>query len=349
MVASISVNGPEAPGIVYDAGRAEAFVTEATSDTVAIIPRNLSSQLAVVPSRVAADVGQPVVWTTTSIAEPPAYSYAYTAPSGLGCAISTGPFVTCTPWAAGNYTLAVRIADPLGGSGASTSALVRTYSALTVNLTLSNATLWLGDTLAISEGARGGLPPYVYNFSNLPPGCVATGRPQIGCLPTEADNYTVEALVHDGNNWTETAAASLSVTFDFIILSPANATSGQSIVIRVDAAPGFGGLHYGFSGLPPGPGCVSQDVSALTCTPTVPGNYSIGVSVSDSAGDRARHTFELRVTERATTPTAPAGFLGLPGNEGYALVAGVGLVVVAAVAVGLLRRRDRRRPSPGAT
>ncbi|MGI0053807.1 MAG: hypothetical protein ACRECR_06100 [Thermoplasmata archaeon] len=45
---------------------------------------------------------------------------------------------------------------------------------------------------------------------------------------------------------------------------------------------------------------------------------------------------------------AAPGFLGLPGYAGYLLIAGIGAVVVVVGAVGLLRRRGKRRSGPQA-
>jgi YVTN family beta-propeller protein len=346
--ASVALGSMELGGISYDAARSEAFVANVSSDSVVIIPANLSVGAALSPSRYSADVGQPVLMSTSTIGEPSSYSYSYTAPSGFGCAPLTGPFTTCTPSAAGNYTVSVRIADVLGGTGTAVAAAVRVYLALAGNLTLSNSSLWLGDTLLISGNATGGLPPYSYNFTNLPPGCLSTGSSQIGCLPTQSDNYSVHLQVRDSNNWTALMSRPLSISFDFIILSPANATTGQSIVIRVEAAPGFGGLHYSYSGLPPGPGCTSSNEPTVDCTPTQPGTYSIAVSVADQSGHHANHTTTLHVVQTTGSSISPAGLLGLPGSEGYVLLASVGIAVVVGIAVAFrVSTRSGAREKPG--
>jgi YVTN family beta-propeller protein len=306
-------------------------VWNATSPTVTTAPvsATLSAPLTSV------DVGQSVVFATVTSGEVTTPSYAYSYPTFAGCAASTNSSETCTPTAAGNFTVTVHVADAYKNTWNVTSATVRVFPALTASVTVSNATLWLGDTVFISGLAGGGLAPYTYNFTGLPPGCVAQGTDQIGCFPTESGNYTIHFIVRDANAWSNSATQTLSITFDFIIIAPSNAAAGQMVVIRVDSAPGVGKLSYTYSNLPPG--CISQDTPTLNCTPTEPGKYQIGVTVKDQGGHDAFHTFELDVSPGSTKTPTTNGFLGLSGDLGYVVVGVVAAGVV--IALALVRRR----------
>lgn len=339
--------GTDPIGETYDTGVGEVFVG-LTGDgtvpgTVDIIPGNLSAGATLLPFRASVDIGQPLVLNTTAIANPSDYSYSYSSPSSAGCATSTGPSITCTPNAESNFTVSVKITDAFGSIGNATSARVRVYSGLIPSATVSNATLWLGDSVFISGNATGGLPPYSYNFTGLPPGCVPQGTDQIGCLPTESGNYTIHFIVSDSNNWSASAARALSVTFDFIVLAPSNATVGSPVTLRVDSAPGIGTLSYTYANLPPG--CANQDVATLTCTPTTVGIYSVVIGVHDQAGDHNTHAIVLDVVP---APKGSPGFLGLAGLEGYYLLAVIaGLTCVAIVAVSAVSRRKRLTAKAG--
>ena len=330
-------------GVVYDGGKREVFVTSAPSSngTVYAIPTNLSSGVTLTASRVSVDAGQSDQLNTTTMASPFAYSYSYGSPAAAGCAASTGPSVTCTPTAEGNYTITVSITDPFGSRGSASSGMVRVYSFLSANVTVSNATLWLGDSVLMYGNASGGLGPYAYNFTGLPPGCVSQGTNRIGCLPTESGNYTIRFVVSDANNWSVSAPRALSVTFDFIVLAPSNATVGSPVTLRVDSASGYGMLSYSYANLPPG--CANQDVSTLTCTPTTVGVFPILISVHDQVGDHSSHTIVLHVVQ---APTRSSVFLGLPGAEGYyllALLAGVACVAVVALSAYSRSKRFTER------
>ena len=207
--------------VAYDGGKGEVFVAIECADAVQVFPTNLTAGVALTPSRSSIDVGQPVELNTTALLNDSSYSYVYAFASTSGCIPSTGPSISCVPAAVGNFTVSVNITDALGSMGRTNSGTVRVYSALISNVALSNSTVWLGDSFFISGNATGGLPPYTYNFTGLPPGCVSQGTDRIGCLPTESGNYTISFTVRDSNNWSLFTNRSFAVTFDFTILAPA--------------------------------------------------------------------------------------------------------------------------------
>jgi hypothetical protein len=146
--------------------------------------------------------------------------------------------------------------------------------------------------------AIGGVPPYSWSASSLPPGLsaqVETGEVDISGTPLPGSNATysgVQVTVHDSAN----PPASFPATYSIVISNP------PPPVIDVNAAPSSGAINLPYSfafkatsgqapyqswnetgALPPG---LSQLTSSgvLSGTPTATGSYPISVSVKDALG-----------------------------------------------------------------
>ncbi len=232
------------------------------------------------------------------------------------------------------------------------STVVSTEPALKITLAASSLTPLLAQTVAFTTNASGGSGgPYTYRYVGFPPGCVSENKSSVGCLPTQADWYNVTAIVSDHNNGSANATVSIHVVFDFNVVVPASSAVGQQLTIYVNtnqsfptsnstnktaaAAPagGYGAMTYNYDGLPPG--CTSVDAARLTCYPSQTGTYRVTVGVHDEAGDRNTHTVSVTIVP---------GFLGLPGNDGYYLLGGIGGVAALALAVMVSRRRRHGTP-----
>jgi len=75
------------------------------------------------------------------------------------------------------------------------------------------------------------------------------------------------------------------------------------------------------------------------------GGYSANRSTASIAVSGLPVSWAVRFTPNST---GPATFLGVPANEGYALLAGIAAVaVIGAVIVAAVRRRRKSRPAPG--
>ena len=86
---------------------------------------------------------------------------------------------------------------------------------------------------------------------------------------------------------------------------PASVPVGGTAILEVVATGGSGGLHYTYSGLPPG--CLTADTASLPCTPSAAGTYSIGVTVTDSLGRSASDVTPLTVGSGAPLTFAETG------------------------------------------
>ena len=80
---------------------------------------------------------------------------------------------------------------------------------------------------------------------------------------------------------------------NYLTASPSAIDLGQSSQILVQYIGGAGVPVVSYSGLPAG--CLSENTVALTCRPTVSGNFTILVTVTDSLGNSYEATTELSV------------------------------------------------------
>jgi YVTN family beta-propeller protein len=111
------------------------------------------------------------------------------------------------------------------------------------------------------------------------------------------------------NSGTLGIIATSPAEIDFLTASPDAIDLGQSTQILVQYIGGAGIVDVSYSGLPNG--CLSQDTDVLTCTPSISGNFTIVVKVTDELGgvDRAS-TFltvaaGLGVSATFSAPTFP--------------------------------------------
>ncbi len=130
--------------------------------------------------------------------------------------------------------------------------------------------------------------------------------------------------------------------------SAASITLGEPITLTVDVSGGTPPFNYIYAGLPSG--CGTQNLSSLTCTPTVTGPVTVTVTVRDLAGKFASAGTSFAVNAAPPSRGSATGpqFLGFPQTAGY-IVLGLVLalaVIVVAILVTLASGRRPERPSP---
>ncbi len=109
-----------------------------------------------------------------------------------------------------------------------------------------------------------------------------------------------------------------------------------------NASGGSGPLTLRYSGLPTG--CLSENASAIPCSPGAPGTYVVTVTATDPQGDSANRTVELNVTGTAAS-TDGGGSGDATSWELAAALAGAAALAIAGYLVG---RRRSRPPAPTA-
>jgi ribosomal protein L33 len=234
----------------------------------------------------------------------PPYSYLYSS-LPTGCSSSDVASLICTPTASGNYTTTVNVKDAAGGStNASTSLTVTKFNPYLhiVSFVASPATIVQGTSTNFSAVVAGGALMYTYDYSNLPLGCSSVNMSAFQCTPTETGNFNVSVKVTDARGNTTSAITSLIVipssgswpTILSVTLTPNPVVVGQAIKVSVRVTGGVPPYTYVYVNLPPG--CLPSNSTPVSCKPTSPGNYTLLVTVIDSAGRRTEASTLLVVT-----------------------------------------------------
>ncbi len=164
--------------------------------------------------------------------------------------------------------------------------------------------------VTLTAHARGGSVAGPYNFTwsfgdGSPPttSSVAATPPETNDTVSHGyghlGNYTVLVTVNDSG-----AVASSSVVIRVtsqllvtVVAIPAVITLGEAALLTANASGGASPYTYSWTGVPPG--CLVRGAS-LTCSPQLPGNYSITAQVVDSIGETATWTFHLLVNPPIT-------------------------------------------------
>ncbi|MFI5417567.1 MAG: PKD domain-containing protein [Candidatus Lutacidiplasmatales archaeon] len=267
------------------------------------------------------DVGAPVSFAAspTGGIGPDHFSWNFGDGSGAAAQNVSHPYAVN-----GSFRAQLWLNDSGGGSAYIAQNVV-VDPALTVVLTVSNATPLLGQTILINATASGGAGPYSYSYLDLPPGCVSVNSPSIGCLPTQAGFYNFSVIVTDLNGVSSNASTGFQLIFDFTVVAPTLATVHQPFRLVVKAGGGYGKLTYNYTGLPSG--CPSVDAAQLTCTPNDIGVYNISISVHDALGEHASHSVKVEVLQANSMPFSSPLIIG--GAGAAAVLAIVALLVLS--------------------
>jgi YVTN family beta-propeller protein len=245
-------------------------------------------------------------------------TYSY---SGLpnGCVSVDRPGFSCTPNLPGNFTVRVNVTD---STGTMVTASLELRVFIPSNLSIEGFTVIpsvgvVGQPIVLNASVLGGVPPYAFNFSGLPAGCVPEDQPEFTCRPTVAGNFSLGVVVTDSNSSVARATAQLTTTYgappvvNRVVSSPMEPVVNQTVTFMVEESGGWGWSTIAWTGLPGG--CLSRNTSTLNCTPEVAGPFTIMVNSIDGIGRRASGALILRVL-----PPAPSvsGFVVEP-NPGY--------------------------------
>lgn len=141
----------------------------------------------------------------------------------------------------GHYAVAATVTDGLGAR-AIARANVTVVETLAVSAT-SNLSAWsIGAAGTLAATATGGLAPFRYSWSGLPPGCAGANTSSISCSPTASGSYTAGISVSDALGEVANTSVSLSVA-GAPSTGPAPASSGFSPTTVALAA--VGGILIG--------------------------------------------------------------------------------------------------------
>ncbi|QXZ81773.1 putative Ig domain-containing protein (plasmid) [Rhizobium sp. L51/94] len=251
-----------------------------------------------------------------------ATSVAIATQASHGMATASGSSITYTPTTGyfGSDSFSYRATNATGTSSAATvtitvAAPTFTFSPAAGTLTAGTVNVTYSETLT----ASGGTAPYNYSVTTgaLPTGLTlnsSTGT--ITGSPTTNGNYNFTITATDVNTVTGSATYAISVTTPSVTLalSPASgALAGaavgtaynQSITVTNGTAP----YTYSATGLPAGL-TLNTSTGAITGMPTTAGNYTIALTVTDSANPadtgNASYTLAVAAAPAVTFSFSPA-------------------------------------------
>jgi len=233
------------------------------------------------------DAGQTVTFAAPATLGTGTYSsYVWT---GLptGCQGST-VVVTCSgvDLPAGSYSVSVAVTDSNNyTSGASQGLPFVVIPAPTVTTPAPTRTSAdVGQGVEFTSTAGGGSGSYQYSWAGLPLGCSGgSSNATVSCTLSGVGTFAISLQVTDSNGATVISGSLLFIAYsDPSVSLGANRTAfdaGQPVTITAAGTQGSGGLDFRWTGLPGG--CRGRNAS-LVCTPSRPGNFSVGVNVADS-------------------------------------------------------------------
>ncbi|MCI4323196.1 MAG: PKD domain-containing protein [Thermoplasmata archaeon] len=177
------------------------------------------------------------------------------------------------------------------GAGYGSLDSVPTFTLGTANLTCVNATVGTCAAGVVSTAQNGSFDSAIV----------------IPSVPSDG-SYNLTATDSQGNSATTMISVFFDPTLGSVSATALSIDLGQSTTFQVMAESGTGSYTYAWSGLPSG--CNSTVLASVQCTPSLPGNFSVSVLVTDSngatiAGGPLAVSVDSDVV--AATPTASTG------------------------------------------
>ena len=299
-----------------------------TSDTVTVTSDPAVS--APTPTRAGADVGQIVLFSAVAGGGPGTYSsYAWSAPTVLGCASSTSNTLTCVPTGpVSSGAVSVNVTDTNNMTSATASRAYTVSTDPTISApTASKYALDVGQSALLTTSATNGTGlPSTYAWLGLPIGCASANKTTVTCAPTAAGTYSVVATIKDSNGFN---VSSLAIT---LVVSPSLHSAGlsssrstmdvgQSAILSARISGGTGTYSYGWTGLPSG--CTASNSAILTCMPQAAGSFVVWVWTNDTNGasSSASTSLTVSVDPIISAPLAAPSALDLGQNAMLAATA----------------------------
>ncbi len=271
-------------------------------------PPSLSATLVAVPSTVEVDATTDLETTVMGARSSLTYSYTGLPP---GCTSANLATLPCTPTEAGVYPITVHVSQTGGGSTSAMTTLTvePPVGPLGVTVQADPSVIGVGASTTITATVSGGVGPYTYLYSGLPTGCATQNASSLVCTPTQAGqfdllvNVTDSVAVEVSNSTVLTVEPLLTAS---LVATPSTISIGAESTVVVTVSGGVAPFTYVYSGLPTG--CATENASSLACTPTETGDFTVGVTVADSANQEATNSTGLTVEAKlsATLVATPS-------------------------------------------
>ncbi len=185
----------------------DVFAANASAMTTVLVnPRPAISAVAAAPA--ITDVGYPVRLEASGAGGTGGLAWTWTFGDGAAAA---GAAPSHTYATAGSFLAQVWANDSLGVVAyANLSVLVVPLPRIT-SFSADPASIHLGEPATLSAAVAGGVGPYTYLLSGLPPGCLSENTDTVSCLPNATGTFTVTMYVSDTLGAQDSAVLTLTV------------------------------------------------------------------------------------------------------------------------------------------
>lgn len=159
------------------------------------------------------------------------------------------------------------------------------------------------DTYTVRIQATGGVGPYTWSATGLPPGLsIDETTGVISGVPTSPGTYTVVVTVIDAWGVITTKEYPLVITgFGIITPSIPNGDVDDTYTAPIEASGGVGPYTWTATGLPPGLS-IDPNTGVISGVPTTPGTFTVTVTVTDSTGKTADRDYVTVIGDGGKLP-----------------------------------------------
>lgn len=236
--------------------------------------------------------------------------YMYSA-TGLPAGLTFNPTtreITGTPTTVGTFTIPVTVTDNGGKTVTTNYSIAVTDPLLLPSASLPDGTVGAVFPTQITPAALGGVGPYNYVATNLPPGLTFNPATRaITGTPTQAGNYSVSVTVTDSQG--KTASNTYPIKVNGVLSLPpatlANGIVGTSYPTQTLPAVTGGTAPYTYlaTNLPSGLN-FNTATREITGTPTLGGTYIVSLTGTDANGNKVNTDYSITVTVNAPVVAA---------------------------------------------
>ena len=185
--------------------------TGTASGALITVDGPVAGAITAVPTSSEVDVGQRANLSVNPHGGSLPYSFIW---SGLptGCQTSASAIDDCEASSPGDFAISVLVVDAFGDSSDSPTVMLVVLPHPLVNISNPGQDLLQGVSATFGAAVSGGLAPYSYHWTGLPPGCVQANQPVFTCAPSAYGSYSLGLQVTDSIGESAYSNATVVVT-----------------------------------------------------------------------------------------------------------------------------------------